>query len=81
VADPELVLAEGHHTISSSVLDAEEEAVLEMPSGSMTPVATAAGIALVVTGILSELLPLALLGAGVVVLGLLAWFRMQEEHH
>jgi cytochrome c oxidase subunit I+III len=74
------VLAEGHQTLGTSVLDADPEAILLMPSGSMAPVTTAAGIALAFAGIHIGMLPLGLLGGAVAVGGLLAWFRREEEH-
>jgi cytochrome c oxidase subunit I+III len=73
-------LAEGHQTLGTSVLDADPEAILVMPSGSMAPVTTAAGIAVVFAGIHIGMLPLGLLGGAVAVGGLLAWFRRDEEH-
>jgi cytochrome c oxidase subunit I+III len=77
---PDRALAEGHQTMGTSVLDADPELVLEMPSGSMAPVATAVGIAFVFAAILMRMLPLAVLGGAVIVGGLLAWFRHHEEH-
>jgi cytochrome c oxidase subunit I+III len=80
VQERERALAEGHQTMGTSVLDADPEVVLEMPAGSMAPVVTAAGIALLFAGILIGMLPLALVGGAVAAGGLLAWFRMEEAH-
>jgi cytochrome c oxidase subunit I+III len=75
VHDPSLILDEGHQTIGTTAVDADPESVLEMPAGSYTPVATAFGLALFTTGALVQVVPLLALGAGVVTLSVLAWFR------
>ena len=79
VAEPELVLAEGHDTISSSVLDAEEEAVLEMPSGSMMPLMTAVGIGTFFGGLITEVLLLVVAGGAVTAWALLLWLSPRGE--
>jgi cytochrome c oxidase subunit 1/cytochrome c oxidase subunit I+III len=77
--DPSLALDAGHQTIGTTVVDADPEAVLEMPAGSYTPVATAFGLAMFTAGALVQVVPLMVLGAGVVGAGLLAWFRPSPE--
>jgi cytochrome c oxidase subunit I+III len=79
VHDPSLVLGGGHQTIGTTAVDADPESVLEMPAGSYTPVASAFGLALFTIGALVRVVPLMALGAAVVALGLLAWFRPAPE--
>jgi heme/copper-type cytochrome/quinol oxidase subunit 1 len=79
VHDPSLVLDEGHQTIGTTAVDADPESVLEMPAGSYTPVASAFGLALFTAGALVRVVPLMVLGAAIVTLGLLAWFRPAPE--
>jgi cytochrome c oxidase subunit 1/cytochrome c oxidase subunit I+III len=73
--DPSLALDRGHQTIGTTVVDADPEAILEMPAGSYTPVATAFGLAVFTVGALVQAVPAMLLGVGIVVVALLAWFR------
>jgi cytochrome c oxidase subunit I+III len=75
VHDPSLVLDGGHQTIGTTAVDADPESVLEMPAGSYTPVASAFGLALFTAGALVRVVPLMALGAAVVALSVLAWFR------
>ncbi|HJV04833.1 MAG TPA: cytochrome ubiquinol oxidase subunit I, partial [Actinomycetota bacterium] len=75
VHDPSLVLDQGHQTIGTTVVDADPEAVLEMPAGSYAPVAAAFGLAVLTAGALVQVFGLMVLGAGVAAVSLLAWFR------
>jgi cytochrome c oxidase subunit I+III len=79
VHDPSLVLDQGHQTIGTTAVDADPESVLEMPAGSYTPVASAFGLALFTAGALVRVVPLMALGAAVVALSVLAWFRSAPE--
>jgi cytochrome c oxidase subunit I len=74
----ELTLAEEHETIGTTVLDAQPEIILPMPEESYAPVATAFGIAVLFTGLLTGLYPVIVVGGLVIVGGMLAWFRMGE---
>ena len=79
VEDPELALAEGHETVGTSVLDADAETVLHMPAGSMAPLVSAFGLALLFAGLLTELLPVIVLGLGVTVVAVLRWVHVPSE--
>jgi hypothetical protein len=50
-----------------------------MPAGSYTPVASAFGLALFTAGAPVRVVPLMALGAAVVALSVLAWFRSAPE--
>ena len=76
--DPRRALAEGHETLGTSVLDAEEESVLPMPHGSYTPVVVALGLAVVFIGVLARLWPLTVVGSALAAGGLVGWFRKEE---
>ena len=78
--DPRLAFADEHETLGTTVLDADPEALLPMPEGSYAPVALAAGLAGIFTGLLVQLVPLVAVGVAVTVGAMLGWFRMEEEH-
>jgi cytochrome c oxidase subunit I+III len=79
VVSADRALAGGHHTLGSTVMDAEPESVLPMPETAYTPVVTAFGLAVFFSGMLTSVYPLAVAGALVVALGMLAWFRGSVE--
>jgi cytochrome c oxidase subunit I+III len=78
--DTRLAFADEHETLGTTVLDADPEALLPMPEGSYAPVALAAGLAGVFTGLLLQLVLLVAAGVAVSVGAMLGWFRMVEEH-
>jgi cytochrome c oxidase subunit 1/cytochrome c oxidase subunit I+III len=78
--DRRLVLDEGHETLGTTVLDADPEAVLPMPGGSVAPVSLAAGLAGIFGGLLLEAPPLLVVGVVLSVGALLGWFRVTEGH-
>jgi cytochrome c oxidase subunit I+III len=71
----ELVLASGHQTPASAVVDGELDEVLDMPSDSPWPITLAGALALVTVFLLTGHLATALVfaGAGAVVLGAWHW--------
>jgi cytochrome c oxidase subunit 1/cytochrome c oxidase subunit I+III len=73
----ELVLDEGHETVSSTVRDARLDEILEMPSDSWWPVTLAAFVALVFVMILTGHVVVAGLFAGCAALSLCGW-HLQE---
>jgi hypothetical protein len=75
----ELVLADGHQTLGTSVLEAEAAEVLEMPSESIWPLLSALACALVFAALLLDHYRLAIFG-GLLVAGTIAgWHRPQPE--
>jgi cytochrome c oxidase subunit I+III len=73
VARGELVLVQGHQTPASSVVDAELDEVLDMPSDSPWPITLAAGLALAFVFLLTGHLATALVFAGAAGAALAAW--------
>ena len=69
----ELVLAEGHETVSTTPLAADLEGPLEMPGESWWPLALAASLALVFVGIITGLDPLAITGGALVAASVVGW--------
>jgi cytochrome c oxidase subunit 1/cytochrome c oxidase subunit I+III len=75
----ELVLEEGHETPASSVLDADWDEILEMPSSSAWPITLAAmltGITVMVLG--AHTIAVAVF-AGLAALALLAWHSKEPQ--
>jgi cytochrome c oxidase subunit I+III len=79
VHDLQRTLAEGHHTMGTTVVDAEPESVLAMPQTTYVPIVTAAGITVVFIGSLTLIYLLIALGGLVFLGGLLAWVRPKEQ--
>jgi hypothetical protein len=76
--EPRLVLAGGHETLGSTVVDAEPEARLEMPEETFVPLVLAAGLAALAFGVLT-LTPAVVVAGGAIALGgMLAWVRPKE---
>jgi cytochrome c oxidase subunit I+III len=75
----ELVFAEGHDTIGTSVVDADPESVLAMPHETYVPIVTAVGISAAFVGFLTLLYPLMIAGFLVTVGGMLAWLRPKMD--
>jgi cytochrome c oxidase subunit 1/cytochrome c oxidase subunit I+III len=75
----ELVLADGHQTLATSVLDADTVDVLHMPSESIWPLLLALAFTVVFAGLLLDHYLLAIVG-GLLAGGAIAgWHRPQEE--
>jgi cytochrome c oxidase subunit I+III len=75
----ELVLADGHQTLATSVLDADTVDVLHMPSESIWPLLLALAFTVVFAGLLLDHYVLAIVG-GLLAGGAIAgWHRPQEE--
>jgi cytochrome c oxidase subunit 1/cytochrome c oxidase subunit I+III len=75
----QLVLADGHQTLGTSVLEAETDDILQMPSESIWPLVLALALALVFFALLLDHNGLAIVG-GVLVAGAIAgWHRPQPE--
>nr|MBA2272680.1 cytochrome ubiquinol oxidase subunit I [Actinomycetota bacterium] len=72
-------LAGGHETLATSLLDAQPQAVLEMPHESPWPVLLAAALAVMFYGILLDAYALAALGALGGAGGLIGWFWPRGE--
>jgi cytochrome c oxidase subunit I+III len=79
LAEGDLVLEEGHETPASSVLDAEWDEILDMPSQSWAPVVLALVLGLVFTMLLLQHYVTALACAGLVGLVLAAWHWKEPQ--
>jgi cytochrome c oxidase subunit 1/cytochrome c oxidase subunit I+III len=75
--DGELVLAEGHETLQSTVLDADVDKVLEMPSESPWPLLLALALLALFTALLVDLWTAAVVGGGLVAAALASWHYEQ----
>ena len=75
------VLAEGHEVLATTILDADSDEVLEMPSESPAPFLLAGALAVVFAGLLLTWWPMAVIGAALTAAVLVAWGwpREQEE--
>jgi heme/copper-type cytochrome/quinol oxidase subunit 1 len=69
----ELVLAEGHEALATTVLDADADQVLEMPPESPWPLVVMLALALGFVGLLTSHFVIAAIGAGAVVAALAGW--------
>jgi cytochrome c oxidase subunit 1/cytochrome c oxidase subunit I+III len=69
----ELVLAEGHETVQSTVLDADVDKVLDMPGESPWPLLLALALLALFSALLVDLWTVAVLGAALVAGALAAW--------
>jgi hypothetical protein len=81
LARAQLVLADGHQAMSTTVLDAEGDRVLEMPSESPWPLALAVAIGLVFTALLLDHFATAALLGLLVAASLLSWHRQKPWQH
>ena len=75
----ELLLADGHQTLATTVLEAEAEEELHMPSESIWPLLLALSFAVVFFGLLLELHGVAILGCILVAGSIAGWHRPQRE--
>ncbi|HEY7076404.1 MAG TPA: cytochrome c oxidase subunit I [Solirubrobacteraceae bacterium] len=76
----ELVLDTGHETPATTVVDAELDEVLDMPSESPWPIVLAGFLGLVFTFLLTGHLVTALVFGGCCAAALAAWHRSEPEH-
>ncbi len=67
------LMADGHQTIGTSMLDAEEEEVLHMPGESPWPLVTAFGMLILFFGMLVAHYSIAIVGGVVTAAGIAAW--------
>ncbi|MGH2751683.1 MAG: cytochrome c oxidase subunit I [Actinomycetota bacterium] len=74
-----LVLAEGHETVGSSLLDARPQVVLEMPGESVWPAILTLAITALCFMVLIEVWPLAFLAGLVSVAAMVGWFWPRGE--
>jgi cytochrome c oxidase subunit I len=79
VARDELVLASGHQTPATTVVDAELDQVLDMPSDSPWPITLAACVGLVFVFLLTGHWTTALVFVGAAAAVLAAWHRREGE--
>jgi cytochrome c oxidase subunit 1/cytochrome c oxidase subunit I+III len=75
----EMSLDQGHETPASTVLDAEWDEVLEMPSESWAPITVALGIALMFTMLLTRHFVTAAVFAGFALLVVGAWHWKEPQ--
>ncbi len=75
----ELVLDQGHETPSSTVLDAESDEILEMPSESWAPILLAATLAVTFTMLLLQHYVAAAIFAGAALLVLAGWHWKEPQ--
>jgi heme/copper-type cytochrome/quinol oxidase subunit 1 len=69
-----IALAEGHETLSTSLLDASPQAVVEMPHESPWPLALTTAMMVLFFGLLIDAYLIAAVGAAGSILGLAGWF-------
>jgi cytochrome c oxidase subunit 1/cytochrome c oxidase subunit I+III len=75
----ELVLADGHQTLATSVLEADTVDVLHMPSESIWPLLLALAFTVVFAGLLLDHYLLAIIGSLLVGGAIAGWHRPQPE--
>jgi heme/copper-type cytochrome/quinol oxidase subunit 1 len=75
----ELVLADGHQTLATTVLEGEPTDELHMPSESIWPLALAAAFSVVFVGLLLDLHGLTIFGCLLVAGAIAGWHRPQRE--
>jgi cytochrome c oxidase subunit 1/cytochrome c oxidase subunit I+III len=75
----ELLLADGHQTLATTVLEGEAEEELHMPSESIWPFALALSLTVVFFGLLLHLYGVAILGCILVAGAIAGWHRPQPE--
>jgi cytochrome c oxidase subunit 1/cytochrome c oxidase subunit I+III len=76
----ELVLADGHETVSTGEVDAELERVLRMPSDSPWPLALALSLTVFFVGLIASSNVTAWVGVGLVLVSLAAWHYPWTPH-
>jgi cytochrome c oxidase subunit I+III len=79
VEEGELVLAEGHQTPASTVVDGHLDEVLDMPSDSPWPITIAGGLLLVFVFLLTGHWTTALVFAGAAAAVLVAWHATESD--
>jgi cytochrome c oxidase subunit I len=77
--DRGMLLVEGKETIGTSGLDADPDMVLKMSKDSFAPISLAAGMSVLFTGLLLKLWALAIVGAVICTMALIAWFWPLHE--
>jgi cytochrome c oxidase subunit I len=77
--DRGMLLANGKETIATSGLDAEPDMVLEMPENSFAPFCLTVGLSVLFVGLLLRVWAVAIVGAVVCALALMAWFWPSRE--
>jgi len=75
----ELVLADGHQTLATTVLEGEADEELHMPSESIWPFVLALAFSVVFVGLLLDLHGLAIFGCVLVAGAIAGWHRPQRE--
>jgi len=75
----ELLLADGHQTLATTLLEGEAEEELHMPSGSIWPFVLAVSLSVVFTGLLLDLHGLAIFGCVLVAGAIAGWHKPQRE--
>ena len=75
----ELLLADGHQTLATTVLEGEAEEELHMPSESIWPFVLALAFSVVFFGLLLHLYGVATLGCILVAGSIAGWHRPQRE--
>jgi cytochrome c oxidase subunit I+III len=76
----ELVLADGHETVSTGEVDAELERVLRMPTDSPWPLALALSLTVLFVGLIASSNLIAWVGVGLVLASLAAWHYPWTPH-
>jgi cytochrome c oxidase subunit I+III len=77
--DGAYLLAGGHETLATSLLDASPQAVLEMPHESPWPVALTVAMVVMFYGLLVDAFPLAAAGLAAAIASLAGWFWPREQ--
>ncbi len=72
-------MAGGHITASTSLLDANPQAIIHMPHSSPCPFYLALALTLLFTGVLVSSLSLSLAGVIGVIVGICGWFWPRGE--
>ena len=72
-------LDEGHVTMSTSLLDAEPQAIVHMPHESPWPFRLALALLVVFYGVLIDFWPLAVTGVAGCIVGIAGWFWPREQ--
>jgi cytochrome c oxidase subunit I+III len=75
----ELLLADGHQTLATTVLEGEAEEELHMPSESIWPFLLALSFSVVFFGLLMRLNGVAILGCVLIAGSIVGWHRPQKE--
>lgn len=73
-------LAEGHLTISTSVVEATPEAIAHMPGPSPWPILLTGALALIFSGLLLNFISLVLLGLVASIAATVGWFKPGGSH-